>query len=56
METIPGEHLMGIILFMASAIMASAGGYMDNEYDLNEACKRLKRMFDIIKYGVIRGE
>lgn len=49
------DQLKGIIMFMATGIMYAAGGYMDNDYSLEDARGKLKSMFDIIKYGIIKG-
>lgn len=49
------DQLKGIIMFMVTGIMFSAGGYMDDEYDLDEARKKLNCMFDIIRFGTVKG-
>ncbi len=49
------DKLKGTIMFLAASIMFSAGGYMDDDYDLEHARNRLSSMFDVIKFGIVKG-
>lgn len=49
------EQLKGIVMFLATSIMFAVGGYMDDDYDLQQAKERLYQMMDVIKYGIVKG-
>jgi len=49
------EQLKGMIMFLATSIMYAAGGYMDDQYSLEDSRSKLHDMFDIIKHGIIKG-
>lgn len=49
------DQLNGLIMFMATGIMYSLAGYLDDEYDLKTAEDKLQQMFDIIKFGIAKG-
>ncbi|MBP3384001.1 MAG: TetR/AcrR family transcriptional regulator [Firmicutes bacterium] len=50
------DQLKGTVMFLATSIMFSVAGYMDDEYDLEAAEGKLHNMLDIIRFGIIKGE
>lgn len=50
------DQISGIVMYMATGIMYSVGGYLDDKYSFETAEAKLDELFDIIKYGVLKGE
>ena len=49
------DQLGGLVMFIATGIMYSLSGYLDDECDLETAENKLQQMFDIIKHGITKG-
>ena len=50
------DQINGIVMYMATGIMYSVSGYLDDEYSYETAESKLEELFNIIKYGVLKGE
>jgi len=50
------QELRGIIFLIASSIIFSAGSYFENEESLEEGKNKLYQMFNILKYGISKGD
>ena len=50
------DQLSGIVMYMATGIMYSVSGYLEDEYSYETAESKLEDLFNIIKYGILKGE
>ena len=50
------DQLSGIVMYMATGIMYSVSGYLEDEYSYETAEAKLEELFNIIKYGILKGE
>ena len=50
------DQLSGIVMYMATGIMYSVSGYLEDEYSYETGESKLEDLFNIIKYGLLKGE
>lgn len=50
------QELKGIIFLLSSSIIYSAGSYFENEESLEDGKQKLYQMFNILKFGISKGD